>query len=130
MSGLEHFSDNQVRALRALVEHGSTTAAAEATGLTARTIQRYREDEDFAAHLRRLRGEILQETVGAMLAAGSEAVATLERGMSARSENGPLYATQVRAASRLLALMLRGVELAALEERVSELERKAQHVDQ
>lgn len=123
MTGVERFSDNQRRALLALAERGSASEAASAAGLSERTLRRYREDPAFGLELARLRGAMLSEAVGEMLAAGSGAVAALKRACEATDERGrPRHSTQVRAASRLLELSFKGVELLDIEARLRELE--------
>lgn len=115
----EELTDNQRRALLALVEHPTLEEAAAAVGLTSRTLRRYLEDPVFLSEYRALRRAVWEQAVAELQQACGEAVATLRRNLDAESE-----AAQIRAARTILDHARSGLEITDMLERLEELERR------
>ena len=69
------------RAIQALLEEPSVSAAAEAAGLNRRTLQRWLVDDDFRRQLREARSESFSQARSRLCYAANEAVDVLLRGL-------------------------------------------------
>lgn len=109
-------------ALLALARGATTDQAGEEAGVSGRTVRRWLQDDDvFAGRVLELRTQILGRTVGALIDASTEAVATLRACLNANSE-----ATRVRAATAILNATITLRESVDFEERLAALEETAQ----
>ncbi|MGW3352567.1 helix-turn-helix domain-containing protein [Nonomuraea rubra] len=110
----------------ALAQGKTTDQAAQAGGVSGRTVRRWlADDHAFAARVKELRGELLDRAVGALVDASLEAIATLRCSLHAESES-----VRVRAATAILNAMVSIRESVDLEERLAALEaaeRESQH---
>ena len=114
-------SRNQTKALAALLSHPSVATAAQACGLSERTLFNYLADQDFKAELRRRQDKILTATAAALVGLSSQAVETLLEVMN-DSEATP--ATKRKAAQAWLNQGRQAVMLTDLADRVAALEEK------
>jgi hypothetical protein len=109
----------QYRALTVLLTGGSSEAAAEAAGVSGRTLRRWQLSAEFADALRSEARESFRQAHTQLLAAQAEAVQVLRQALRTGSS-----AEQIRAARTLLELGLKvseddhGERLALLEEAV------------
>ncbi|MFC7382853.1 hypothetical protein [Sphaerisporangium rhizosphaerae] len=103
--------------LLALAGGRNVTEAARAGAVSPRTVRRWLEDDAFAVQVGAMRAELLGRTVGALIEASLEAVATLRACLNAESE-----ATRVRAATAILNAVVVIRESVDLEERLAALE--------
>lgn len=102
----------------ALAQGRSTDEAGKAGGVTGRTVRRWLEDPSFAARVSEVRVQILDRTVGALVDASTEAVATLRELMtSSESDN-----VRMRAALGILDAAVTMRESLELERRIAALE--------
>lgn len=93
----QDLSPPQIVAVRTIIDTGSTVDAAAAAGVTARTVRRWRSSDAFQHAYRDAARRCSSEASSALLAAQSEAVDTLRRGLRAGSP-----ATRTRAARAIL----------------------------
>lgn len=112
---VRHRGENAV--LLALAIGSTMTDAACAGGVSERTVRRWMTDPTFAARVAELRAELLGRTVGALVDASLDAVATLRACLTAKSE-----AIRVRAATALLNALVVVRESVDLEQRLAALE--------
>lgn len=111
----------EIKVLLALARGASTDAAGAAGGISGRTVRRWLQDDAFQAKVSALRAELLGRTVGQLVDAATEAVATLRGSLSAESE-----AVRVRAAVAILNALVTLRESVDLEVRIGALEAAAQ----
>ena len=109
-------SDRQRRAIEALLISKSASEAAEASGISRRTLERWKRDPAFQDAYRAASREKLGETVGRLRVAASEAVGALQEALHADAP-----AVRVRAAQVLLDGAIK-VEVDDLARRVEALE--------
>lgn len=114
-------SRNQTKALAALLSHPSVATAAQACGLSERTLFNYLADQDFKAELRRRQGKILAATTAALVGLSSQAVETL---LEVMNDPGATPATRRKAAQSWLYQARQAVTLTDLADRVEALEEK------
>lgn len=116
-------SRNQKRALAALLEHRTITAAAEACGLTTKTLSRYLDDPIFRAELSQAEAELIDEAGRTLIKGQPTALKTLYDLMT-KAEN---ESTRRLAAASWMDLCLRWRELGSIENRITELEKAVYH---
>lgn len=122
---MSHFTGLQLKALHALLEQTTVRRASVACQCSERQLFRYLEQPGFKAELRRLEGQVLDDSVRRLTVLSSQAVDALEEVMSCPSQEGA--GIRLRAAGAILDNVLRLRELLDLEERVSKLEEQVQH---
>ena len=115
----DELSTNQRKAIDALLNHSKIEDAANAAGLTTRTVYRYLADASFRDALHEQQDRITSATAARLVGGAGDALAVLERVMSDPDETG---ATRVRAAGMWLDAMRNAVELDQLAARVAALE--------
>ena len=106
--------------IHALASGQTDIQAANAAGVSARTVRRRRGERAFMRRVRKARAELVSGAAGRLagtLAAASDTLAAL------LADDDPMI--RMRAADKVLAHGLRAAELVSLEERVSELESAA-----
>ncbi|MGS2640252.1 helix-turn-helix domain-containing protein [Streptosporangium sp. G12] len=103
--------------LLALASGVSIADAARAGGVSPRTVNRWLDNHAFTTQVAELRAQLLGRTVGALIEASVEAVATLRCSLHADSE-----AVRVRAATAILSAVITIRESVDLEERLAALE--------
>ena len=111
------------RAVLALLEHTTTEKAAAAIGVSAVTLWRWMQQEDFQARLRLARRRAHSQAVARLQQASSAAVGTLLRVMT--DQTAPA-ASRVRAADSVLDHAAQAIEWEDIEVRLSDLERAAE----
>ncbi|MFJ4672999.1 helix-turn-helix domain-containing protein [Kitasatospora purpeofusca] len=99
----------------------SVDQASKETGVSGRTIRRWREEPDFENEIQAARRAILTEAVAALGAAARDAVTTLHAALK-----DPSPGIRVRAASVLLSSLPAISEHAELNERLAALEAAAE----
>ena len=87
--------DNREKALAALLESGSITEAAENSGLSRKTIQRYLEDKDFSEEYRKARRIVFEQNIVRLQSLHAGAVATLERNLACNNPSVEVRAAQI-----------------------------------
>lgn len=117
---LSPLSAKQQTALAALLASPTVNAAAEAAGVTARTMFRYLADPVFNRAFRDGRRAAVDHSLAALQTATAEAVEALRRAMKCGKPT-----VEVMAARSVLELSIRAVELQDVIERIEELERRA-----
>lgn len=112
---------NQDRFLTALLSSGTVEQACEITGLSISTAYRYLQDEGFNKRYQEERKRLLTNVIGQLSVAGNEAVTALQTVL--RDKDSPATA-KVSAGRTILEYMFKGIEVAELQERVEELEKR------
>jgi molybdenum-dependent DNA-binding transcriptional regulator ModE len=107
--------------LNALAAGSSVKQAAQAAGLSERTVYRRLANTGFQQRLSAIRDELITAALGELVGCASKAVATLRGLLEARDER-----VQLQAAKVLLEQALRLREAVALEQRLAALERRAE----
>ena len=118
-NGKPELTQNQKKALEALLRCTTIKGAALAAGLGERTLHRYLDLAHFRQELARRQDATIKATTAALVGLSGEAVAALSSIL--QDEDTPVT-VKVRAALGWLAQMRQSVELADLAERVSKLE--------
>jgi hypothetical protein len=114
----------QEKAITALLAEPTIAKAAEATGVTERTIYRWMtNDPEFGAAYRKARREAFGQAVGLSQRLAPMAVTTLAKVMS---DAGASHSARVSAATNLLRFGREAIELEDIAARVEALERAAQ----
>ena len=109
----------QNKAIEALTQTGQVTQAAEAAGVSRKTVYQWLHQEQFSRALDKATTEALAELSRQLVALGSLAVDTLRGAMS---DAEATQSARVRAADILINRLLQLRQLVDLEERVSRLE--------
>jgi len=107
--------------LNALAAGTSVKQAAQAAGLSERTVYRRLANTGFQQRLAAIRDELITAALGELVGCASKAVTTLRTLLEARDER-----VQLQAAKVLLEQALRLREAVALEQRLAALERRAE----
>lgn len=102
----------------ALASGRSVADAARDGGVSERTISRWKQDLEFRAEITHIRGTLLDETLGQLVAASADAVATLRSVLGSDESD----AVKVRAARAILASMITVREAVDVEERLTRVE--------
>ena len=111
---------NQKRALTALLASPSLRAAAKRCKLSERTMYNYLQMQEFRSELRARQDAVLLSVTAGLVGLGGSALEALQD-VLADSETSP--SVKVRAAGVMLSELRHGLELEALADRVSELEK-------
>ncbi|HEV2125560.1 MAG TPA: hypothetical protein VGW38_22640 [Chloroflexota bacterium] len=112
-------NQNQARAITALLSSPTIREAAEAAGVTERTIHRYMQEPAFQAALREAEGRAIDDAVRQLVGLASDAIETL-RMILANPKVSP--SVRLRAAAGVLDFMMRMREVRNVEQRLSRLE--------
>ncbi len=115
----EKLSAKQHAAIDALLVSATVQTAAQASGVSRRQLYRWLDDPDFAAAYRRARWSATQQSIARLQQVSSAAVTVL---ISIAADKHMPPSSRVAAASKLLDLALRAVELEELEARLANLE--------
>ena len=115
----EKLTRNQVRAIAALIEHRSITAAADAIGITDRTIYRYLEDASFRQELTKAEKGLIDSAGIRLLGGQDKALQALEDLIASNN-----LTNKRLAAVTWLNYVLKWRELRNVEDRLAELERR------
>ena len=115
---LQNLTAPQYRALTVLLTGGSSEAAAEAAGVSGRTLRRWQLSAEFADAMRGEARESFRQAHTQLLAAQLEAVQALRQALRAGSPAG-----RIRAARTLLELGLKVAD-GEIDERLQRLERR------
>lgn len=121
-SSVEKLSARKEAALRALLNHKTLEQAAESCNVNVRTLRRWMRTRKFLARYRREQDALLSSTVDLLRAESASAVATLAS-IAQNANTAPGAGVRVAACRALLDFGFKGIEIHALAERVSELER-------
>jgi hypothetical protein len=113
----DDLSARQDLAIAALLAHPTIPAAAESIGVSESTLRRWLRDAEFKAAYRAARRQVVEQSIAALQAATTEAVATLRRNLQAKSPHA-----QIRAAMGILDHAVRAVDLVDVMERLEKLE--------
>ena len=108
----------KTQAISALLMHPTIERAAQAVGVTDRTLWRWLQEPDFATAYQRARNEVLTQSLSLMHKATGTAVATLIRNLKCGNPS-----VEVRAAIGLLDQTYKGREHLETEDRLSAIER-------
>jgi hypothetical protein len=110
-------SSLQEKALLALLCSPSIAEAAKKSGASERSLIRWMGQPEFRQQYRDARAQVVEQAIAEVQAATSEAVATLRRNLTAKQPGD-----QIRAASKIIATAMQGVELVDLVEKLEHLE--------
>jgi hypothetical protein len=110
----------QEAALTALLQHGTTRAAAAACGVNESTLWRYMQDADFQRRHRAARRAVVEQTISMLQQAGAAAVATLVKVMQ---DTAAPASARVSAARAIIEQGVSAVELTDLQQQVEEIKR-------
>jgi len=116
-------SDNQRRALNALLKNAGITAAAKEADLNPRTIYRYLKDPVFRAELIKRQDTILASTTTALAGNAEAAVNTLSEILKDKKTTASV---KLRVAALILQSLYELVGVQGIAQRVAELERLAE----
>jgi len=118
----DYLSNRQMRAIDALMSGRNVAGAAEAAGVSVRTLRRWRDSPLFTAELQARGGEALEDTARQLSAAMRAAPATIAAIMT----DGKLPAgVRLAAAKTALENGMRLIELTDLMQRLEALEKHA-----
>ncbi len=116
--GDKKLSHRQERAVAGLLSTRTIAEAAEAAGVSSRTLERWlSESNEFVAEYRAARRRVVEGAISQLQDATTEAVDCLKRNLSCGTPS-----TEVRAASVILDHALKAVEVYELETRLAALE--------
>jgi hypothetical protein len=118
----DKLSRKQEQAIVALIAQPTIPAAAGVAGVSDATLWRWLQRPDFLRAYRDARRQVVEQSLGEVQSATSEAVRTLRAVMS--DDSAP-PASRVAAARAVLDTALRAVELMDLETRIADLETAA-----
>jgi hypothetical protein len=118
-------SGQQQKAIAGLLNQPTISAAAQAAGVGERTLYRWLDDPTFAAAYRAARRQAVAQAIARLQQLSSGAVAVLAQVASDKSAPA---SSRVAAATKILELSIRAIELEDLESRIAALE--AQHANQ
>jgi hypothetical protein len=107
----------QDRAILALLTEPTVEAAARSADVAPATIWRWTQQADFRSRLRNARRAVVEGAIGRLQQAATEAVDALRRNLTCGTPS-----VEVRAATAILDLSLKAVELFDVAERVEQLE--------
>jgi hypothetical protein len=113
----EKLSRKQEAAVAALLTHGTILQAAEAVGLSERTLRRWLAVPEFRATYNTARRQVIEQSTAVLGQLTTHAALAL--GQALRDDD---MGVRVRAAKVIFDTALRGVEVADLEARIAELE--------
>jgi len=116
---VKQLSTQQNKAIAALLENGSVTAAAAAVGCRRGTIYRWMKDPQFSAELRSAELRAIEDLGRGLVGLGDDVRSTFKRAMN--SDDSP-WSVRVRAANAAAVHILRYKELIDLEQRLTDLE--------
>lgn len=114
---------NEESLITALAAGGSVSAAAQHSGLCARTVQRRLRDPGFRARVDEARSEMVSQAVGRLAAVGALAGDTLHQLLGSQRESIRLSASR-----SVLEFMFRGHEADTLTRQLAELRLEVQEV--
>lgn len=112
----------RTQAISALLTNRTLDAAANACGLSKRTLIRWMQEPAFKCDYERAQDELLESTLNALRGSGWDAARVLRS--IAGNRKAP-YPARVSAARASLETLLRGVEIQDLEKRIRALEEVA-----
>src|SRR5919199_5893638 len=112
-------SGQQQKAIAGLLNQPTISAAAQAAGVGERTLYRWLDDPTFATAYRAARRKAVSQAIARLQQVSSGAVAVLAQ---VASDKQAPSSSRVAAASKLLELAIKAVELEDLEARISILE--------
>ena len=118
----KELTPRQLRAIQALTTVGDVSKAAAITGVSRDTLYRWMRNEAFKNALTISTHEAISKISRSLVALGESAIATLQKAMD---DPNVTINVSVRAADIVLSRLLHVYELAEMESRISELERKA-----
>ncbi len=118
----ERFSRKHERLIKALLNTTSNEAAAKVAGISPATLYRYLNNERFREAYRRYRRQALEQALSQAQVLASEAIDTLRSVM----KSGNKESARVSAAREILSAAVNWLELADVEERLSQLEEAAE----
>ena len=116
-------SPAQIRALEALMTTSSVTHAAEKAEVNRKTLQRWMKEPVFRQALKDAEATALGELSRSLVALSKGAVAALAAALNGTEK----ASTRLRASEVVITNLLRLQELVAIEQRVSDLERKVDY---
>ena len=119
MSQKRRLTPRQDQAIQALLSKGSICRAAEAAGVSRRTLTRWLQDAWFRGRYLRARGQMLQEIVAMCHARAASAV---ERLASEMDNKGGTPTSRISAAREILSVTLGAAAAADFEERLARME--------
>ena len=112
----------QERAIAALLAHSTIEAAASSLGVNAATVYRWLGEPCFVAAYRGARRRAVEQAIARLQQVSSAAVAVL---LQVAGDKGVNASTRVAAASKILDLSLRAVEIEDIQARLEALEQAA-----
>ena len=116
---LPDLKHNQDQAIAALLSERTIAAAAKKAQVSERTLYTWLDDPAFAEAYRKARREVVQQAIARLQQASGDAVNALRS--IARNTKAPM-SVRVSAASKILELAIKAVELEEIEARLSVLE--------
>lgn len=125
MSGSDRIS-GKLAAANALAAGRTVPQAAQAAGVSERTVRRWREDPAFRDQVTELRTGLLDLALGQLSEAAVEAVATLRAALTAPPSQARATGARVAAARAILSMLVPLKEVLDLEERINALEAEAE----
>lgn len=113
----EKRSRRREQAISALLTHPTIVEAAQAAGVSEKTIRNWLKDAAFLRDFRATRSRVVEHAIAQLQTATSRAVETLERNLTCGTPGA-----EIRAAATILERSVAAVELWDLAERLEQLE--------
>jgi hypothetical protein len=107
-------------ALSALLAEPTIAAAAQAAGISERTLVRWLAQPDFKARYRAARRQLVEAAIGRLQQAATQAVDALTRNLTCG-----VPSSEIAAAKAILDNAIKAIELVDLAERIEQLEQAA-----
>ncbi len=121
---MSDLTDKQEKALVALLGSPTLSSAATTAGIDVRTLHRWLEDEAFATAYRDARRKAVQQSIARLQQASSVAVSVL---LGLMEDTTIAASVRLAAASRVLDLAIKAVELEDMDQRLATLEARFAH---
>ena len=122
---IDILTPQQQKACLALLTEPTISAAAQAAGVGERTLYRWLDDPTFATAYRAARRQAVSQAIARLQQLSSGAVAVLAQ---VAADKNARASSRVAAATKILEVAIKAVELEDLEARISVLE-EAQHAN-
>lgn len=120
LTGLLELNEKHVRAIEALLQEPTVTAAAKKAGVSQATLFRWLNDPQFTGAYKEARGRMLEGTLNSLQSASADAVICLREVIN---DTTAQVTARVSASKTVLELSFKAREILELEDRIEYLEK-------